>query len=113
SGLIEPDAGTMRLGGQPYRPSGPPDARRRGIAHIHQELSLCPHLSVAENILLGLEPARFGLVDRAAMNVRAAEILGQVGHPGLGPEDRVGALPLAARQVVEIARALAGNPRVV
>src|ERR1700682_1997969 len=49
SGLVVPDGGSMRLGDLPYAPAGPGDARRCGIAHIHQELSLCPHLSVAEN----------------------------------------------------------------
>src|SRR5215210_7315624 len=56
SGLHRPDAGTMHFGGEPYVPQGPADARRRGIAHIHQELALCPHLPVAENIFLGMEP---------------------------------------------------------
>jgi ribose transport system ATP-binding protein len=113
SGLIRPDAGTMRLRGEPYRPSGPHDARRHGIAHIHQELSLCPHLSVAENVLLGTEPRRGGLLDRAALAARAREVLDQVGHPGIEPGQRVADLPIAARQVVEISRALAGRPAVV
>ena len=56
SASIQPDDGSVCLRGTPYRPAGPQDARRHGIAHIHQELSLCPHLSVAENIFLGIEP---------------------------------------------------------
>jgi ribose transport system ATP-binding protein len=113
SGLVRPDAGSMTLGGEPYRPSGPPDARRRGVAHVHQELSLCPHLSVADNILLGDEPRRWGALDRAALERRAAEILAEIGRPGIAPGDRVAALPMAARQVVEIARALARRPAVL
>jgi ribose transport system ATP-binding protein len=113
SGLIQPDAGTMRFGGHAYRPSGPPDARSRGIAHIHQELSLCPHLSVAENILLGMEPARHGWLDWSALEARAAQILRDFDHPGITPRDRVASLPLAARQVVEISRALAGSASLI
>src|SRR5689334_20408620 len=53
AGSLEPDAGSMELDGRAYSPTSPLDARTHGIALIHQELSLCPHLSVAENILLG------------------------------------------------------------
>ena len=61
-----PDGGTMTIDGAAYRPSGPLAARQAGIALIHQELSLCDHLTVAENILLGREPRRGGRYDRAA-----------------------------------------------
>src|SRR5512135_1585056 len=54
SGAFPPDRGTMRFAGEPYAPADPRDARGRGVVHIHQELSLCPHLTVAENVLLGL-----------------------------------------------------------
>src|SRR5262245_4024754 len=60
SGALRPDAGTMTLDGTAYRPDHPLDARRAGVAMIYQELSLAPHLSVAENILLGMEPTRSG-----------------------------------------------------
>ena len=66
AGAQRPDRGAMSLGGRTYAPSSPLDARRAGVALIHQELSLCPHLSVAENVSLGTEPARRGIVDRAA-----------------------------------------------
>src|SRR5262245_29706402 len=56
AGAFPPDAGTMRLAGSDFAPRSAADARRLGVAHIHQELSLCPHLSVAENVLLGGEP---------------------------------------------------------
>ena len=61
AGALRADAGTMWLAGTPYRPGDPLDARTAGVAMIHQELSIAPHLSVAENILLGMEPARRGL----------------------------------------------------
>ena len=113
SGALVPDAGRMRFAGREYRPAGPQDARRRGIAHIHQELSLCPHLSVAENILLGMEPARRGWLNRAALQNRAAEILEAFHHPAIAPERRVADLPIAARQIVEISRALAQNASLI
>ncbi len=61
SGAIQPDAGAMKIDGAAYAPAEPLDARRAGVAMIYQELSLAPHLTVAENILLGVEPARRGL----------------------------------------------------
>ena len=66
SGEVQPDRGEMRLDGQPFAPSAPSDARRRGVALIHQELSLCPHLSVTDNVLLGNEVSHRGFIDRAA-----------------------------------------------
>jgi len=113
AGAVQPDAGEMRLDEAAYAPASPLDARRRGIALIHQELSLCPHLSVAENILLGIEPSRFGRVDFAASRRRAAELLGEFGHVEIRPDAIVGRLSLAFRQVVEICRALAANARIV
>src|SRR5579884_3923417 len=64
SGAVRPDAGTMRLDGQPYAPSGPQEARRHGVAMIYQELALAPHLSVEANVMLGLEVSRFGFLRR-------------------------------------------------
>jgi ribose transport system ATP-binding protein len=116
SGAIQPDAGTMKLDGAAYAPAEPLDARRAGVAMIYQELSLAPHLTVAENILLGAEPARGGLpglVDRRAMRARAAAALAELHHPGIRPEAVVGALPIAAQQIVEIARAIAVGCRVL
>src|ERR1700756_587013 len=57
SGAFSRDGGSMPVGGAPSAPRGPAEARARGIAHIHQELALCRHLPVAENILMGIEPA--------------------------------------------------------
>jgi ribose transport system ATP-binding protein len=107
SASIQPDAGSVCLRGAAYRPVGPQDARRHGIAHIHQELSLCPHLSVAENIFLGIEPQSSGWIDRSALNQQAVDILKAFQHPALTPERPVAGLPIAARQIVEICRALA------
>src|SRR5439155_102130 len=66
AGALRPDRGAMQLDDRPYAPPSPLEARRCGVALIHQELSLCPHLSVAENILLGIEPSRWGWLDAAS-----------------------------------------------
>ena len=113
AGAVRPDRGAMQIDGRPYAPAGPGDARRRGVALIHQELCLCPHLSAAENMLLGLEPSRAGWVDRGAARCRAVALLEQFGRPTLHPEARVADLPLAAQQVVEICRALAADARIL
>ena len=112
-GALRPDRGVMRLGGRPYAPASPLDARRAGIALIHQELSLCPHLTVTENILLGAESSRWGRLDRFENRRRAAAVLEQFGHGEIDPDRPVGRLPVAARQVVEICRALGANARIV
>ena len=112
SGLLKPDGGSMRLADEPYAPKGPAEGRRRGIAHIHQELSLCPHLSVAENIFLGAEgPSPW--MRRAELDRRAAPLLAGFGRGEIDPGTRAGDLTLADRQVVEICRALARDARVI
>jgi ribose transport system ATP-binding protein len=113
AGALAPDAGTIQIDGNPYRPASPIDASRHGIALIHQELSLCPHLTVAENILMGREPARYGIVDPAAAYARSSELLANFPHPELRPHRIVADLPIAAQQVVEICRALASNCRIL
>src|SRR5829696_595622 len=60
AGSLRADEGRMELDGRPYSPANPLDARTHGIALIHQELSLCPHLTVAENVLMGIEPSQIG-----------------------------------------------------
>jgi len=113
SGACRADAGEMWLEGQPFRPRNPQDARFAGVSMIYQELSLAPHLSVAENILLGMEPTRWGFVRRGEITRRAREAFEQLGHGDISPDARVAELPLAARQLVEIARALAVGCRVL
>jgi ribose transport system ATP-binding protein len=76
SGALLPDAGEMWIDGQPFAPHSPIDARRAGVAMIYQELSLAPHLSVMENIMMGAEPMRFGLVDWPRMREMAKQALG-------------------------------------
>ena len=112
SGAHDADAGTLQLDGAAYRPSGPLDARERGIAMIYQELSLAPHLSVMENVLLGIEPVRHGLLDRARMRERTREALAAVGLD-VPPDTLVRHLPIGRQQLVEIARAVASECRVL
>jgi ribose transport system ATP-binding protein len=113
AGEFAPDGGEMLLDGRAYRPSSPRDGRAEGIALIHQELSLFPHLTVAENVLMGREPTRHGRLDAAAARARALEVLREFDRPEIRPEARVADLSLAARQVVEICRAIAAEARVV
>ncbi|PYR75408.1 MAG: sugar ABC transporter [Acidobacteria bacterium] len=113
AGALAPDAGTMTIDGAPYVPRSPLDARRAGVAMIYQELSLAPHLSVMENILLGVEPMRYGLVDWPRMREQAARALAELGHRDISPDAQVGLLSLATQQLVEIARALAVGCRVL
>jgi ribose transport system ATP-binding protein len=113
AGALRPEAGTLWLRGEPFRPRRPLDARRAGIAMIHQELSLAPHLTVMENILLGDEPARAGIVRWEAMRGRTRQALARLGRSDISPDTIVGDLSLPAQQMVEIARALATGARVL
>jgi ribose transport system ATP-binding protein len=119
TGAIAPDAGAMRLHGAPYVPRDPREARQAGVAMIYQELSLAPHLSVMDNIALGVEPPRqgalgaLGIVDRHAVRRSARGALEQFGHSDIPVDAPVGELSPAAQQLVEIARALAFGCRVL
>jgi len=113
SGAIKPEAGQMWLDGAPYRPSNPLEARRAGVAMIYQELSLTPHLSVQENIVLGMEPATLGVVRWKQVRRRAIEAIKEFDNPELTPDARVSRLSVGSQQLVEIARALAIGCRVL
>jgi ribose transport system ATP-binding protein len=107
SGVFPPDRGSLELDGRPLRPQSPLDARRSGVVMIYQELALAPHLSVMENILLGTEPTRGPCVSFSRMRSRALQALREVGAESIDPLVRAADLPLAGRQMVEIARAVA------
>ena len=113
SGAHTADVGTMSLGGQPYVPAGPHDARLKGVSMIYQELNLALHLSVRENILLGAESASGGWIDRRASCERARAALAQLGHETLDLERLAGEFTIAEQQVIEIARALLTKPQVL
>jgi ribose transport system ATP-binding protein len=111
-GAVPRDAGAIAIDGRPAALDTPRAARDAGIAVIHQELMLVPGLSVAENIALGRMPRRRGLVDRAAMARTATAALARLGVT-LDPWRTVASLRLAERQLVEIARALSQDARIV
>jgi ribose transport system ATP-binding protein len=113
SGAHAPDTGSMELAGRPYAPRGPHQARLAGVAMIYQELNLAPDLSVEDNVMLGQEARRGGLLDRRAGRTRVERALALLGHPELRPETLVRQLSVGARQLVEIARALAVDARVI
>ncbi|MEO7414223.1 MAG: sugar ABC transporter ATP-binding protein [Opitutaceae bacterium] len=113
SGAHTADAGTMALGEQPYLPTDPNDARRKGVAMIYQELNLALHLTAQENILLGAESAHLGWIDRRAARERAQAALAQLGHETLDLDRRAGEFTIAEQQIIEIARALLMQPKVL
>jgi ribose transport system ATP-binding protein len=113
SGALRPDAGTMLLEGRTYAPREPREARAAGVAMIHQELSLAPHLTVMENIALGMEPAARGVLRWHEMRTTAENALAQLGHSDIAADAIVGELSPAAQQLVEVGRALASGSRVI
>lgn len=113
AGAFRQNSGTMELKGQNYSPANTLESRKNGIALIHQELSLAPHLSVAENILMGIEKSKFGWLDRKNLNETANQVLQNFNHPDIHPETIVGKLPVAAQQVVEICRAIAAGAEII
>ena len=113
SGAHSPDSGTMTLDGKIFRPRGPQEARKAGIAMIYQELSLAPDLSVQENIMLGQERSRFGFIRKAEHTQRVRQVLSLLGHADLAPARLVGSLSIGTQQIVEIARGLASDAKVM
>ena len=113
AGVVRPDEGQLYLEDKPVQFSSPAEAARLGIACIFQELSLLPDLSVVDNISIADPPKRFGLIDRRRQRRTAEEVLRQVGCPDIHPDERVKDLPLSRQQMVEIAKALVRNPRLI
>jgi L-arabinose transport system ATP-binding protein len=112
SGAYRPDGGGVRIEGRDRVFHGTSDAIAAGVAVIYQELHLAAQLSVAENLFLGQLPARGGIVDRTKLYSDTAERMSRLGET-MDPGTRVGALPIAQRQMVEIAKALARNARII
>ncbi len=113
SGVVSPDEGRMLLDGQAVSFRDPAAANDAGIACIFQELSLIPDLTVADNIIIRQPPQRFGMIDRAAQRRLAEEALARAGGADIHPLALVKDLPLSRRQIVEIAKALAREPRIL
>ncbi|MCD0446792.1 sugar ABC transporter ATP-binding protein [Glycomyces sp. A-F 0318] len=111
AGVHSADAGTVELntgesGGRMVSFTHPLQAQHAGVASVFQEFNLLPELSVAENVHLGREPRRRGLIDRRAMAERTAEVLADLGVEDLAPTAKVGSLSVAHQQITEIAKAV-------
>jgi ribose transport system ATP-binding protein len=112
AGVYRPDEGSIELDGQEVHIHNPGEAERLGIATIHQEFNLVPQLSVAENVMLGRPPKRFGFVDKKAMVAQAQEALARIGLD-VDPHAPVASLGVARRQLVEIAKAISLDARIL
>jgi ribose transport system ATP-binding protein len=115
-GLVTPTTGTMTLAGAPYSPVSRSDAEALGVRMVMQELNLLPTLSVAENLFLNRLPqkgGRFGWIDRRTLRENARHAMAQVGLDAIDPDTPVGALGIGHQQMVEIARNLIDDCRVL
>ena len=112
SGVYAPDAGGIEIDGRPATLTSPSQAQQLGVSIIYQEFNLFPNLSVEENVFIGREPSRSGLVARGDLRRRTRELLDQLGV-SLDPTAMVRDLSVAQQQMVEIAKALSTNARIV
>ncbi|TMV89293.1 sugar ABC transporter ATP-binding protein [Thioclava sp. BHET1] len=111
-GILQPDAGEIRIDGQPRRIRSPLEAQALGIGFVHQEIALCPDVSVAENIFMAATAAsRAPLMNYAALELRANAVLQQLGN--IDPRAKVGSLSISTQQLVEIAKALTLDARIL
>jgi ribose transport system ATP-binding protein len=113
TGAVRPDTGTVTLNGQSIHHGNTALARQQGIAVVYQELSLCDHMTVEDNIMLGREHHRCGILQRPAQRQIAAEALAKLGQPEIWLERPVATLSIGQKQLVEIARAIAQNARIL
>src|SRR3954452_11643731 len=113
AGAHRPDAGEITFDGQAVAFASPQAADQAGIATIYQELDLVPGLSVAENVVLGHEPARLGFTRPRDAEARARQLMRRLGHPELSVRRELGRLSAAGQQVVSMARALSRDARLI
>jgi ribose transport system ATP-binding protein/rhamnose transport system ATP-binding protein len=109
TGALPRDSGEFLVEGRPVAAATPAALREAGVQAVYQELSLLPHLSVAENLFMGRLPSRGGLLHRRDLHRRARAALDEVGLTGLGPDAIVETLSAATRQLVEIAKVLTAD----
>src|SRR5687767_4083730 len=112
TGAYRRDGGEMFLEGKPVNFHSPEDANHAGVVAVYQEVNLLMFRTVAENIFLGREPRRFGLIDWARMNAQAGEILQKLGLD-INPKAVLGSLNIALRQMVAIARGVSLGAKVL
>jgi len=112
SGVYARDSGEMEIFGRPVGDLTPKQAQEAGVAIIHQELNMCSHLTVAENIFLGREKTRLGVLSNARMEAEAAKILREL-KVDISPSQVVGELTISKQQMVEIAKALSANAKIL
>jgi galactofuranose transport system ATP-binding protein len=112
TGALPMDAGVVRIDGRPVRFGSPHDAQRAGVRAVYQEIDLLPNVSVAENIVLGREPRRFGVVDWRRTRAIASEVLSELGLD-IDPASRLGTHSLAVQQLVAIGRAISTDVKVL
>lgn len=113
SGVYRMDHGTIKVEGKPVEIPDPHAGRQLGIGIIYQELALVPDLTVAENILIGGLSRRHGLIDWRDLNRRAGELLAEIGFTQIDPRSRVADLGVAHRQIIEIAKGISENVKVL
>ena len=112
-GIHQPDSGTIKVNGKEVKIDGVPAARENGIGIIHQEIVLVPYLTVAQNLFLGREiKTKFGTLDDAEMNRRAAEMISALGVH-IQEETMVENLTIAQQQMVEIVKAVSFNGKII
>lgn len=112
SGVYTRDGGEMKIFGKSYGDLTPKGAQALGVAIIHQELNMCRHLSIAENMFLGREKTRLGTLSQREMETEASNALEELGID-LDPRQVVGELPVSKQQMVEIAKALSTNAKIL
>ena len=113
SGAYRPDSGSMTFAGEAYAPRGPRDALKRGVAMIYQELAIAPHLTVEANVMLGQERARAGLIRKGEHRRLVVDALNVLEHADIRPEAIAREVSVGAMQLVEVARALVSDARVI
>lgn len=113
AGIHRPDEGAFLIDGKPHQFHSPADALRAGVGMVHQELAFCPDLTVAENLVMGQYPRRFGfLLDRSEMRRRARQLLSQIGV-SLDIDQPMRALSTAQEQLVQIAAAVGTDAKII
>ena len=113
AGVHQPDAGELVIDGQHRSFHHPVQAQAAGVATIYQEFNLLPERTVAENVWVGREPGRFGVVDRTRMEADTARLLDDIGERSFSPRTRVGTLSVAQQQVVEVVKARSLDARIL